>query len=70
MKYIKLYFAAIILLSLSPEIANAQPAVASDTLSLSLERCIVRALDANYSVVISDNNFKIAKNNVTLAPFL
>ncbi|NTU95879.1 MAG: TolC family protein, partial [Bacteroidales bacterium] len=70
MKYIKLYFAAIIVFSLSTATVSAQPAASADTLSLSLERCIVRALDANYSVVISDNNFKIAKNNVTLAPFL
>ena len=70
MKYIKLYFTAIIIFSLSTATVSAQPAAAADTLSLSLERCIVRALDANYSVVISDNNFKIAKNNVTLAPFL
>ncbi len=37
---------------------------------ITLEQCIKRALEANFSVIISDNNLQIAKNNVTLAPFL
>ncbi len=70
MRYIKLYLASIILLSYYSGTVNAQPMAVTDTLSLTLEHCIARALDANYSVIISDNNLKIAKNNVTLAPFL
>ncbi|MDD3300580.1 MAG: hypothetical protein PHV91_07135, partial [Bacteroidales bacterium] len=37
---------------------------------LTLEECIARALESNYSVVISENTLEIAKNNVTLEPFL
>lgn len=37
---------------------------------LTLEGCIERALEANYSIVISGNNLEISRNNVTLAPFL
>lgn len=37
---------------------------------LTLEECVSRALEANYSVVISNNNLEIAKNNVNLEPFL
>lgn len=37
---------------------------------LTLQECISRALEANYSVVISNNNLKIAQNNVNLEPFL
>src|SRR3989339_827688 len=44
----------------------ASPALGQVT----LEQCIKRALEANFSVIISDNNLQIAKNNVTLAPFL
>ena len=38
--------------------------------SITLEECIERAIEANYSVVISGNNLEITRNNVTLAPFL
>ncbi len=38
--------------------------------SLSLEECISKAIEANYSVVISENNLEITRNNVTLEPFL
>ncbi|OFY31085.1 MAG: hypothetical protein A2X17_07455 [Bacteroidetes bacterium GWF2_41_61] len=37
---------------------------------LTLEDCISKALESNYSVIISGNNLEITKNNVTLAPFL
>lgn len=37
---------------------------------LTLEECISRALEENYSVVISGNNLDITRNNVTMAPFL
>lgn len=37
---------------------------------LTLEGCIERALEANYSIIISGNNLEISRNNVTLAPFL
>ena len=37
---------------------------------LSLEECISTALENNYSIMISENNLEIARNNVTLAPFL
>jgi len=37
---------------------------------LTLENCISRALEANYSVVISNNDLLIAQNNVNLEPFL
>jgi len=38
--------------------------------TLSLEECISRAIESNYSVVISENNLQITRNNVTLEPFL
>ena len=38
--------------------------------AITLEECIERAVEANYSVVISGNNLEITRNNVTLAPFL
>lgn len=41
-----------------------------DFIFLTLEDCISRALEANYSVVISNNNLQIAQNNVNLEPFL
>lgn len=37
---------------------------------LTLEGCIERALEANYSIIISGNSLEISRNNVTLAPFL
>lgn len=37
---------------------------------LTLEDCISKALESNYSVIITGNNLEITKNNVTLAPFL
>jgi outer membrane protein TolC len=37
---------------------------------LTLEECISKALESNYSIIISGNNLEITKNNVTLAPFL
>lgn len=37
---------------------------------ITLEECISRALEANYSVIISQNSLEITKNNVTLSPFL
>lgn len=40
------------------------------TESLTLEGCIARALESNYSIIISGNNLEITRNNVTLAPFL
>ena len=70
MRYIKLYFTAAVLVLLSAMNAGAQSAAPGDSLSLSLERCIERALEANYSVVISENNLEIVRNNVTLAPFM
>lgn len=48
--------------------AAAQPAPAAS--GLTLEDCIARALEANYSVLISGNALEIARNNVTYAPFL
>ncbi|MDP3437849.1 MAG: TolC family protein [Bacteroidales bacterium] len=38
--------------------------------TLTLESCISKALESNYSVIISGNNLEIIKNNVTLAPFM
>lgn len=37
---------------------------------LTLEGAISKALESNYSIIISENNLKITRNNVTLAPFL
>ena len=37
---------------------------------LSLEECIAAALENNYSIMISENDLEITRNNVTLAPFL
>lgn len=37
---------------------------------LTLEGCIEKALESNFSIIISGNNLEISKNNVTLAPFL
>ncbi len=37
---------------------------------LTLQDCISKALESNYSVIITGNNLEITKNNVTLAPFL
>jgi outer membrane protein len=37
---------------------------------ITLEECISRALEANYSVIISQNSLEITRNNVTLSPFL
>src|SRR3989339_1540513 len=61
----------ILLLLLS---ARAQSSVNINTATefkpITLEECIERAVEANYSVVISGNNLEITRNNVTLAPFL
>ncbi len=38
--------------------------------SISLQECISRAIEANYSIKIARNDLEIAKNNVSLAPFL
>lgn len=38
--------------------------------TLTLEECIAKAMESNYSVLISGNSLEIAKNNVTLKPFL
>ncbi len=62
MRIFNKYFITTIILPL----LLAYPASAQVT----LEQCIKRALEANFSVTISDNNLRIAKNNVTLAPFL
>lgn len=37
---------------------------------VTLQDCIARAMENNYSVKISKNNLEIAGNNVTMAPFL
>ena len=37
---------------------------------VSLENCITAAMENNYSIIISENELEIVKNNVTLAPFL
>jgi len=37
---------------------------------LSLEECIATALESNYSIMISENDLEITRNNVTLSPFL
>lgn len=37
---------------------------------LSLEECVSRTLEANYSIIISNNNLQIAQNNVNMEPFL
>ncbi|MDD3273858.1 MAG: TolC family protein, partial [Bacteroidales bacterium] len=37
---------------------------------LTLEGCISKAMESNFSILISGNNLKIIRNNVTLAPFL
>jgi len=37
---------------------------------LTLEGCISKAMESNFSILISGNNLKIISNNVTLAPFL
>jgi outer membrane protein TolC len=64
-------FTFIVLLLLS---AKAQSSVnitaATEFKPITLEECIERAVEANYSVVISGNNLEISRNNVTLAPFL
>ncbi|EKD31696.1 MAG: outer membrane efflux protein [uncultured bacterium] len=70
MRYIKLYFTIAVLFIFSAVNAGAQTAAGRDTLSLTLERCIERTLEANYSIVISENNLEIVRNNVTLAPFM
>ncbi|MEN6618644.1 MAG: TolC family protein [Rikenellaceae bacterium] len=64
------YFIPAALLFLFANAATSQSSNTRDTLSLTLEQCIERALEANYSVIISDNDLQIARNNVTLAPFL
>jgi len=63
----KYFIAAVAALALSVP-STAQPAVSSA--GLTLEDCIARALEANYSVLISGNTLDIARNNVTYAPFL
>ncbi len=52
--------------------ANSVEAVAQESKVklLSLEECVSRALEANYSIIISNNNLQIAENNVNLEPFL
>ena len=51
-----------------------QPLLASDqqpgARAVTLEDCIARALEANYSIKISENNLDITRNNVTMAPFM
>lgn len=37
---------------------------------ITLEECVERAVESNYSVIISGNTLDITRNNVTLAPFL
>jgi outer membrane protein TolC len=37
---------------------------------ITLEQCVERAVESNYSVIISGNTLDITRNNVTLAPFL
>lgn len=44
--------------------------ITSGLRAVTLEECIARALEANYSVQISENNLDIIRNNVTLAPFM
>jgi outer membrane protein TolC len=63
-KYISLAVAAV---TVSAASAAQTPGSLSD---LTLEGCIARALEANYSVLISGNTLEIASNNVTYAPFL
>jgi len=41
-----------------------------NAIPISLEDCIATAMENNYSIMISENNLEIIKNNVTLAPFL
>ncbi|MFA5849344.1 MAG: TolC family protein [Bacteroidales bacterium] len=57
----KYFIATIIIPLLAAYTASAQ---------VTLDQCIKRALEANFSITIADNNLEIAKNNVTLAPFL
>lgn len=38
--------------------------------NISLQECVAKAMENNFSVKISKNNLSIAENNVTLAPFL
>lgn len=61
MKIISKYLIPAIVLSLLTNPVSGQ---------ITLEQCIKRALEANFSVTIADNDLEIAKNNVTLAPFL
>jgi len=37
---------------------------------LTLEACVEKALESNFSILISGNNLEVSRNNVTLAPFL
>ncbi len=37
---------------------------------LTLETCVEKALESNFSILISGNNLEVSRNNVTLAPFL
>ena len=38
--------------------------------TITLEECIERAVESNYSIIISSNSLEITKNNVTYSPFL
>lgn len=62
---------SVLLFSRTSAAFNGDTTSVSNTLRvITLEECIERALEANYSVVISGNSLEIARNNVTLAPFL
>ncbi|PKP42994.1 MAG: TolC family protein [Bacteroidetes bacterium HGW-Bacteroidetes-10] len=68
---IKTFRKYILLSTLALTISAGSAAQSPETNSeLTLEYCIARALEANYSILISGNTLEIAANNVTYAPFL
>lgn len=71
MRAIKINSYLVILLAFLLSVLSTE-AVAQEkkTDFISVQECISRALEANYSVIISNNNLEIAKNNVNFEPFL